>query len=92
MNHDVGALSPDDRALLEPLLANEMDMAFRRRVFALLEFLELPDEADVLDCGCGEGFYLVALRRLRPARASPGWTATPAAWPPRRAGTVRRTS
>ena len=65
MTESTASLSDDDRAVLERLLANEADMAFRRRVPILLEYLELSDDADVLDCGCGLGFYLMAIRELR---------------------------
>jgi ubiquinone/menaquinone biosynthesis C-methylase UbiE len=62
------SLSSGDRALLERLLANEGDMAFRRRVPILLEYLELADGLEILDCGCGMGFYLMAIQHLRAAR------------------------
>jgi SAM-dependent methyltransferase len=58
-------IDPPDRATLERLVANELDMAYRRRVFRLVEWLELEDGLDVLDLGCGEGFWLLALQRLR---------------------------
>lgn len=57
-----------DHALLERLLTNEADMAFRRRVHVLLGYLELRDGLDVLDCGCGMGFYLMAMQQLRDLR------------------------
>jgi SAM-dependent methyltransferase len=59
------ALSDDDRRLLDRLLANEADMAFRRRVPILLDYLDLHDGERVLDCGCGMGFYLFVMGRLR---------------------------
>ena len=62
----MSGLRPSDVEALERLTTNELDMAFRRRVFRLLELLELDDGLEVLDCGCGEGFYLLALQRLRP--------------------------
>ena len=62
------SLTSRDHALLERLLTNEADMAFRRRVHILLDYLELADGADVLDCGCGMGFYLMAMQRLRAVR------------------------
>ena len=65
-------LSQRDLAIIERLLTNEADMAFRRRVPVLLEYLELSDDADVLDCGCGMGFYLMVLRELRPAASLTG--------------------
>jgi len=40
-------------------------MAFRRRARVLLEYLELEDGMDVLDCGCGMGFYLMVMGQLR---------------------------
>lgn len=62
------SLTSADHALLERLLTNEADMAFRRRVHVLLDYLELRDGADVLDCGCGMGFYLMAMQQLRELR------------------------
>jgi len=55
-------------AVVEDLLRNEMDMAFRRRARRLLEYLELRDGETVFDCGCGMGFYLMAMSRLRRLR------------------------
>lgn len=52
------------RARLDRLLANEIDMAFRRRVVKLLGYMELRDGTRVLDCGCGAGFYLMAMSEL----------------------------
>jgi SAM-dependent methyltransferase len=62
------SLSASDRARLERLLTNEADMAFRRRVPILLEYLELADGLEILDCGCGMGFYLMAIQQLRAVR------------------------
>jgi ubiquinone/menaquinone biosynthesis C-methylase UbiE len=58
------ALDRNRRERLDRLLANEADMAFRRRVSRLLEYLELRDGARVLDCGCGMGFYLMVMQSL----------------------------
>jgi len=58
------ALDSRRQLLLEKMLANEADMAFRRRVPILLDYLELRDGARVLDCGCGMGFYLMVMSRL----------------------------
>ena len=40
-------------------------MAYRRRARILLDYLELQDGERVLDCGCGMGFYLMAMGKLR---------------------------
>jgi ubiquinone/menaquinone biosynthesis C-methylase UbiE len=61
-------LTDRDRELLDGLLRNEADMAFRRRVPVLMEYLELADGERVLDCGCGMGFYLFVMSRLRVVR------------------------
>ncbi len=58
-------LRDEDRAMLARLLQNEADMAYRRRVPTLMDFLELNDGDTVLDCGCGMGFYLMTMGRLR---------------------------
>jgi len=61
-----GTLGPHDRQKLAVLLRNEADMAFRRRAVRLIDWLELRDGDRVFDCGCGMGFYLMALSELRP--------------------------
>ena len=54
---------------LRRALSREADLAFRRRVRAVLEYVD-PQPADrILDCGCGRGFYLLFLGRLQPACA-----------------------
>jgi len=53
-----------DRDKLALLLRNESDMAFKRRIPILMEYLELRDGDHVLDCGCGMGFALKALGLL----------------------------
>jgi 2-polyprenyl-3-methyl-5-hydroxy-6-metoxy-1,4-benzoquinol methylase len=57
-------LTAERRALLDRLLANEIDMALRRRVLKLVDYMELRDGARVLDCGCGAGFYLMVMGEL----------------------------
>jgi SAM-dependent methyltransferase len=58
-------LTDQDRATLDVILRNEADMAYRRRAPILLDYLELQDGDSVFDCGCGMGFYLMALGKLR---------------------------
>jgi glycosyltransferase involved in cell wall biosynthesis/ubiquinone/menaquinone biosynthesis C-methylase UbiE len=59
------SLTAEDRQRLATILRNEADMAFRRRAERLTDWLELRDGQRVFDCGCGMGFYLMALGRLR---------------------------
>lgn len=62
------ALTAQDHATLDVILRNEADMAFRRRARILLDYLELHDGERIFDCGCGMGFYLMAMSRLRSLR------------------------
>lgn len=59
------ALSSADHALLDRLLFNEADMAFRRRARILMDYLELQHGDRVIDLGCGMGFYLMLMARMR---------------------------
>lgn len=61
-------LTADDLSTVNRVLQNEVDMAFRRRTRILLDYLDLRDGERVLDCGCGMGFYLMAMQRLRTLR------------------------
>ncbi|HET7087081.1 MAG TPA: glycosyltransferase [Anaerolineae bacterium] len=62
------SLTERDHAILGRLLRNEADMAYRRRVPILLDYLELQDGDQVFDCGCGMGFYLMVMGKLRRLR------------------------
>jgi SAM-dependent methyltransferase len=53
-----------DRAVIERMVANEADMAYRRRVITIFEWLEPRDGDVILDGGCGRGFYLNFLRAV----------------------------
>jgi glycosyltransferase involved in cell wall biosynthesis/ubiquinone/menaquinone biosynthesis C-methylase UbiE len=61
-------LTRHDREVLDQILRNEADMAYRRRVPTLMDFLDLHDGDTVLDCGCGMGFYLMTMGKLRNVR------------------------
>jgi SAM-dependent methyltransferase len=49
---------------LQRALRREADLAFRRRVRTVLEYLEPQGDDRILDVGCGRGFYLNFLSRL----------------------------
>ncbi len=59
--------APATQAVLTRHLANEVDMAYRRRAQTLVHYLELNDAQVVLDCGCGQGVYVQLLRSLNQA-------------------------
>jgi ubiquinone/menaquinone biosynthesis C-methylase UbiE len=61
-------LTGSDRALLEVVLRNEADTAFRRRLPILLDYLALEKGERVLDSGCGMGFHLMVMGALRDLR------------------------
>ena len=56
------ATSADD--VLARLLRNESDVAYKRRVRTMVEFLQPKAGERILDCGCGMGFYLRTLSTL----------------------------
>ncbi|MGE0212689.1 MAG: class I SAM-dependent methyltransferase [Parvibaculaceae bacterium] len=47
-----------DPAAIAHMTRNEADMAFRRRVATVFEWIDMSEERAILDCGCGRGFYL----------------------------------
>lgn len=53
---------------LRRLTRNELDIAFRRRAWTVLEWLGAPRGRRILDAGCGRGFYLKMIRRLGAGR------------------------
>jgi SAM-dependent methyltransferase len=55
---------PADSRKLERMLVNEADMAARRRVRVVLEYLEIAPGDRVLDCGCGLGWFLKVIGEL----------------------------
>lgn len=59
------SLTTEDIGTLDSLLSNEADMAFRRRAKILMDYLELAEGDRVIDLGCGMGFYLMVMNRLR---------------------------
>lgn len=70
-------------AIVEPAwltraLSREADLAFRRRVRSVLEYVAPQSGDRILDCGCGRGFYLLFIGRLEPACALYGADMDPA--------------
>jgi len=57
-----------DERTLERLTRNEADMAFKRRVRTIFEWIAPADGMRVYDCGCGRGFYLHMIRAVAEAR------------------------
>jgi len=53
-----------DPRLIERMTRNEADMAFKKRVQTIFEWIPLGDDARILDCACGRGFYLNMIRRV----------------------------
>jgi len=51
-----------DPAAVERMVRNEADMAYRRRVQTIFEWLDPQDGDRILDAGSGRGFYLKFLR------------------------------
>ena len=53
-----------DSAVIDFMTRNEADMAFKRRVKTIFEYIEPGDDLRILDFPCGRGFYLRMLRHL----------------------------
>jgi ubiquinone/menaquinone biosynthesis C-methylase UbiE len=57
-----------DPQIIQRMTRNEADMAFKKRVQTVFEWIPLADEARVLDCACGRGFYLNMVRHVSACR------------------------
>jgi SAM-dependent methyltransferase len=51
-----------DPQVIERMTRNEADMAFKKRVQTIFEWIAPQDESTILDCACGRGFYLNMFR------------------------------
>lgn len=51
-----------DAATIEHMTRNEADMAFKKRVQTIFEWINPRDDSVILDCACGRGFYLNMFR------------------------------
>ena len=63
---DRAMLSAGRESVLNGLLRNESDVAYRRRVRTMLAYLDPQAGQWILDCGTGMGFYARTIRRLYP--------------------------
>ena len=57
-----------DRQTLEWMTRNEADMAFKRRVYTVFEWIDPQDDDFILDVPCGRGFYLNMFRYVSKCR------------------------
>jgi ubiquinone/menaquinone biosynthesis C-methylase UbiE len=57
-----------DLATIEHMTRNEADMAFKKRVRTIFEWINPQDESFILDCACGRGFYLNMFRYVSQCR------------------------
>jgi len=55
---------PEVGRKLDRMLVNEADMAARRRVTTVVEYLDIEPHDRVLDCGCGLGWFVKILGEL----------------------------
>jgi SAM-dependent methyltransferase len=53
-----------DEQTIQRLTRNEADMAFKRRVHTIFEWIEPTDDKVIYDCACGRGFYLNMIRAV----------------------------
>jgi SAM-dependent methyltransferase len=53
-----------DPQIIAQMVRNEADMAYRRRVQTIFEWLAPQDGDHILDGGCGRGFYLKFVRHI----------------------------
>ncbi len=57
-----------DEATIQHMTRNEADMAFKRRVRTIFEWVAPKDSDLILDCACGRGFYLNMFRYVSNCR------------------------
>lgn len=59
-------MNKQQKEQLEKILVNVGDLGFRRRVVEIINGLEIKENDKILDCGCGEGFYVMVISSLFP--------------------------
>lgn len=57
-----------DRDTIRHMTRNEADMAFKKRVETIFEWIPPDDDKLILDCACGRGFYLNMYRYVSACR------------------------
>jgi SAM-dependent methyltransferase len=57
-----------DPAVIAHMTRNEADMAFKKRVQTIFEWINPQDTDLILDCACGRGFYLNMFRYVSQCR------------------------
>lgn len=60
-------LAPAVAGAVDAVMRNEADIAYRRRVPRLLEYLDLRNSDRVLDCGCGMGYLSMVMGEVSEA-------------------------
>ncbi len=57
-----------DQRTIEHMTRNEADMAFKKRVRTIFEWINPQNDDLILDCACGRGFYLNMFRYVSACR------------------------
>lgn len=57
-----------DAQMIQHMTRNEADMAFKKRAQTIFEWIPPRDDATILDCACGRGFYLNMYRYVSGCR------------------------
>lgn len=65
---DTLSANPIDPAAIAHMTRNEADMAFKKRVQTVFEWIEPTDDKVILDMPCGRGFYLNMIRYVSKCR------------------------
>ena len=60
--------NPNDPAVIAYMVRHEADMAFKKRVQTIFEWVQPTDESLILDIPCGRGFYLNMFRYVSDCR------------------------